>query len=938
MKKLFLLLFFVLVWSRIYSQQDSIFVHIKLQEDQSLKVEQKIIYHNPLSKDLSTIKLLNWIAAYKNRKTPLLKRKLQDQKKEMYFAKPEELGGMSNLSVEIDGQKLETPKSEDENIFLSLPQILKTHEKVHIHLNYTLKLPNSHFTGYGISDNGLSLKYFFIVPDSFETNEQDRKFYLDTEEIQNTQSYWNISLELPTTMFAKSNLPETQPSYFSGKLMTDPEILISSSQFSSITTEVDGQGILVDFGYPLTMAEKQNLEFLLPLELKYIKNKLGTLPGKIFISQKFRNDEDFIGNNDIRFWKFHYKLFNDTENADMDYLGILTKNILNQSLSYNKSKDHWLINGLKSYVELQYLKKFYSDKKLLGALPEEVKLFGIKPLKWFHASKLKLTDRYGLAYQYIETENFDQKINLPFEKLSNFNNLAISNFETGLLFGFIAEKMGTDNFDTFVKNFVSTHSTSKVNNQDFLDGLREVSKNSSSFLDTFLNRKQRVNFNLKSFNKENEGIAIKISKNTPEKIPLKVEVLENTGFNKTFWFDTTDSEKSEFYKIPVSEVTKIIINNDYSFPESNYRDNYLYTKGFFSNAKRLKLKLFTDIPNPEYNEIFLNPRLGFNVYDKLLLGLNFRNSSLFRRKFAYSVTPYYSTGTRDFTGSGGVSYTFMPPESFFRFLSFGVSGSYFHYDYNLSYSQLNAGISMDFVKDARSDISRSVGFSYSHFEKDLNPLMILNQEYSKYNLWNLSYGYSNRQLIHEKSFGGGIQMMEDFKKVSGEFYYRYEYAKNKKVSFRVFTGIFLNNHTRNNFFDFGISRISNYSFSFGLLGQSATSGILSQQFVLADGGFKSYIGTTANQWISSVNIDGKIWKLFHLYADAGVYKNKGVPSRFIWDSGVKVAVIPDFLEIYFPIQSSLGFEPGFKDYGNRIRYSLALSLGSVINYFRKGVF
>ena len=28
--------------------------------------------------------------------------------------------------------------------------------------------------------------------------------------------------------------------------------------------------------------------------------------------------------------------------------------------------------------------------------------------------------------------------------------------------------------------------------------------------------------------------------------------------------------------------------------------------------------------------------------------------------------------------------------------------------------------------------------------------------------------------------------------------------------------------------------------------------------------------------------------------------------KFIWDSGIKLKVIPDFLEIYFPVQSSLG--------------------------------
>ena len=105
---------------------------------------------------------------------------------------------------------------------------------------------------------------------------------------------------------------------------------------------------------------------------------------------------------------------------------------------------------------------------------------------------------------------------------------------------------------------------------------------------------------------------------------------------------------------------------------------------------------------------------------------------------------------------------------------------------------------------------------------------------------------------------------------------------------------------------------------------------------MADGGFKSFIPGTVNHWITSLNVDSSVWKIFHVYADAGMYKNKNQPTQFIWDSGIKVRVIPDFLEVYFPFQTSLGFEPAFKDYAKRIRYTLVLNLGSIINAARNG--
>jgi hypothetical protein len=325
-----------------------------------------------------------------------------------------------------------------------------------------------------------------------------------------------------------------------------------------------------------------------------------------------------------------------------------------------------------------------------------------------------------------------------------------------------------------------------------------------------------------------------------------------------------------------------------------------------------------------------------NTYDKFLIGFNFKNQSFFDQKFLYSLTPTYSTGTGKLTGSGSVAYSFLPAESIIRSLTFGVSGSYFHYDYDLAYRKASLYSNINFRKNPRSTVSRGIGISYNYFERDLSPERIANNDYDKYNLWSLSYGYVDNQSIHEKSLGVSTQSMEDFNKINAEGFYRWEFAPRQKLSVRLFAGYFLRNDTRNNTFNYGISRVSDYSFSYNLLGQSATGGILSQQYVLADGGFKSFIPGSVNKWITSVNVDTSVWKIFHVYADAGVYQNKNQPTKFIWDSGVKVRVIPDFLEIYFPIQSSLGFEPGFKDYAKRIRYTLILNLSSVINAARRG--
>jgi len=900
-----------------------------------LDVSEELIYHNHSGKDLQTVKLLNWVSAYNRRGTSLVYRKLEDRNTNLHFAEPHELGKLISLQIKNADQEIPVHEISDENLLLPLKEALAPGEKIKLQLHYQIQLPDRKFTGYGTSDTQVALKYFFIVPDHFDPDNISPRKYVDIEESVNFNTFWTVNFDLPVNYFIESNLQQTQMNSFKGYLDSDPEFLISQNEYPSIKVSTDGVNTEIKFGYNLKPEEKQNLEFYLPLQLKFIKEKTGLVPERLFISEKFRSKEDFFGNNDISFWKFRFKLFTDAEKADLDYFGIITKKILDESIITDKQDNHWFKNGLKSYLEIQYLKKFYPDTKLLGALPES-KIFGIKPLKLFHASNVKLTERYGLAYQYIMSQNLDQKIDEKYAVLSNFNDMAISHFETGTLFSYAADKMGYENFDYLVQDFISKNTGKQIDPRDFLKELAEKDKR-NTYLQDFIQHKNRVNFKLKRFKKEGDSLNVKISKNTPDEIPVKLQTETRDGVKKEYWIDTAGEDKTKTVSIPALDVYKITLNDDYIFPEANYRDNFLYAKGLFSNMRKIKLKLIKDIPNPEFNEIYVNPRIRFsNTYDKFLIGFNFKNQSLFDQKFLYSVTPTYSTGTGKLVGSGAVAYSFLPAESMIRSLTFGVSGSQFHYDYDLAYKKASIYSNISFRKNPRSTVSRGVSISYNYFERDLNAEMILRNDYDRYNLWSLGYGYSDNQSIHEKSLSVNTQLMKDFNKVTAEGFYRWEFAPRQKLSVRLFAGYFIKNNTRNNTFNYGISRVSDYSFSYNLLGQSATGGILSQQYVLADGGFKSLIPGTVNRWITSVNVDTSVWKIFHIYADAGVYQNSNRPTQFIWDSGVKVRVIPDFLEIYFPVQSSLGFEPGFKDYARRIRYTLILNLSSIINAARRG--
>ena len=727
MKKKFPLLLCFLAHLFVSAQKDSIFIKA-YWENNRLNIKQRIVYYNKSTRNLHQIKLLNFVSAYKNRNTSLLDRKLEDRKTDLYYAKENQLGKLITLLV--NGQAY-SDDFDKENIFIDVPTLMPN-DSAQLNLEYSVQIPDAQFTGYGVSKNDVLLKYFFLVPDYFDAENAQKKHYFNIDETINVDTFYAVDFS-SSPMKVSSNLPEKSPKIFEGKLNKDVEVYLSSEENFKIATFLDGKNYLVEFAYPLSEEEKNYLEFYLPLQLKFIKEKRGYLPEKIFISKKSKLKNDFLGNDDIKFWKFNFKLFTNAENIDLEYISIVSQEVADQIFVADKNKTHWLTNGLKTYLEIQYLEKFYSQHKLLGNLPN-YKIFGIRPLKYSYISELKLTDRYSLPHQYIMAQNFDQKIDENLRYLSNFNEFAVSKFETGSILNFIAEKMGVHYFDDFLKNYLSNYKNTTIDTKDFLNQMAICSGYSSEFLEEYIQHKNRINFKLKSFKNIDNNIHMKVSKNTSLNIPFKLETLNESGVKGTYWYDTNNKHDTNTYVIPNDNIKKIIINDQFAFPESNYRDNYLYTKGLFSNSKKIKFKFFSEIPNPEYNEIYVAPKLFWNNYDKFLLGAKFQNKSLIDRPFLYSITPFYSTGTNSLTGSITALYKIQPAESFFRNINLGVMSSYFHYNYDLAYTKLSLSASMLLNKNPRSQISRSIVTSYNFFQKDLSPQMIAEKDYKKNNI------------------------------------------------------------------------------------------------------------------------------------------------------------------------------------------------------------
>ena len=181
-----------------------------------------------------------------------------------------------------------------------------------------------------------------------------------------------------------------------------------------------------------------------------------------------------------------------------------------------------------------------------------------------------------------------------------------------------------------------------------------------------------------------------------------------------------------------------------------------------------------------------------------------------------------------------------------------------------------------------------------------------------------------------------FQFSNNFGKLNLEFDYRKLLKGNRQLQARVFLGKFFWNNDQFDNFNYNLGRSGGYLFLDNYLGRSESTGLLSQQFIMAGGGFKSFFeDPTTNNFMLSTNLNIGIWKWVEGYLDLGMLKDSKEDSRYFYGTGLRLNLLPDFFELYLPISSSNGFELNDFRYRNKIRFIVSYNLESLGNLFSR---
>jgi hypothetical protein len=343
-----------------------------------------------------------------------------------------------------------------------------------------------------------------------------------------------------------------------------------------------------------------------------------------------------------------------------------------------------------------------------------------------------------------------------------------------------------------------------------------------------------------------------------------------------------------------------------------------------------------DLEDPYYNQILYVPTLGYNLYDGLSPGMRLHNKTILDKPFIFDVNPAYSTNAKTFSGSGFVVVNQNYRHSVLYNMRYSLSGSYFHYAPDAAYLKINPMVQLSIrEKNIRDNKKQSVLFRQVIVNREKSDIIIDNST-ENYSVFNAKYYNTKTEVTNHFSLLSDLQISGKFGKFSTEVEYRQLFENNRQFSLRIYAGTFLYNNSNSDFFSFALDRPTDYLFDYGYYGRSESNGFFSQQLILAEGGFKSKLNTPyANQWMTTLNGGYTVWNWIEVYGDAGLLKNRGQSGRFVYDSGIRLNLVPDYFEMYLPIYSSTGWEIGQNNYNEKIRFIITLSPKILINLFNR---
>lgn len=928
-----LLFFFIL--TKAQSQQQ-ITMHAELNpEENILYIQQEIIVKNTSTESLSTLVLNDWMNAYASKNSPLAERFSDEFVKSFHLAKEYERGETKNLTIIDQNNSFLTwsrPKAHPDIVTVALRETLAPNASIRLQLTYTVKIPKNKFTKYGYDDNGnYNLKYWFLTPARLDNNGFVINSNLNLDDMAVNATQFDIRLKIPADL----------------NLATDLDIIEKTKVNQQIIYHLEGKNRL-DFGLFIetrnsfntykngTVSVKTNLKdnrlqeyqraIVINRVVDFVQQEIGPYPfTDIMVSQADYEKNPFYGLNQLPTF---ISPFPDEFLFEIKFLKTYLNNYLKNSLQLNPRKENWIYDAIQVYTMMKYIDEHHPNTKMMGNISK------LKILKGYNIFNLDFNEQYSYFYMLMARKNLDQPIGDSKETFIKFNEQIAGKYRAGLSLRYLDNYLEQDKVSQCIHNFYALNIQQQTSEKDFRTALQQTtSQNLDWFFNTIIHSRDYIDYKITSAQKTKDSITFTVKNKTGHTVPIPIYGVKKENIVFKEWLDNISTDTT--ITLPRKEADKIVLNYNNEVPEYNLRNNWKSLKSFVISNRPVKFNFFRDIEDPYYNQLLFIPTFEYNLYSGITPGIRFHNKTILDKPFTFHLNPEYAMKSRSLTGSAAFEINHMRRDSKLYHIRYLMNANYSNYAEDAKFLKLNPMVTFRFrPDDLRDNRKQMIVARYVVINREKTDF-IIDKNTDNYSVFNLKYFNTRTELVHHNNFITDFQIANNFGKVATEFEYRRLFNNNRQLNLRVYAGTFLYKKTESDFFSFGLDRPTDYLFDHSLLGRSEATGLFSQQFVMAEGGFKSKLSNRyINQWITTFNGSFNIWNWIEVYGDAGIVKNKHQSEQFVFDSGFRLNLVTDYFELYFPVYSSNGWELQ-QNYGERIRFVFTLNPAKLVTLFTR---
>jgi len=453
------------------------------------------------------------------------------------------------------------------------------------------------------------------------------------------------------------------------------------------------------------------------------------------------------------------------------------------------------------------------------------------------------------------------------------------------------------------------------------------------FVEGMIKSKEKIDYKIiRSKKMQNGGYMVLVKGKGKVMGPVSMAGYKNGKMLGQVWYNGFSGKR--VFEFPPSEVEKFKIDGENTIPEINRSNNTLRTHGLFKKAEPLQLNFLAKLDNPDKTQLNYMPILGYNMYNKFMLGMAFYNYSLLQRKFEFTVAPMYAFGSNTPVGFADFQFNLNPNQALQK-VSFGAKFKSFAYDFSVpanffpnssvtdpSFFAFNYYKAEPFLKleikkkNPRSSISQFINLrsvitlvendeTYSRVFDEIQQSPFKVQEINYVN--EAAYVFENNRTINPFGFNIKLQQNGDFSKINLTANYSITLKDKHSFDFRLFAGTFLSGKNRGvyRYRASGFNGYQDYNYDYNIVGRNEYNGLGFSQFAEEDGALKIWTPLRqSDQWLAGINIKSpKFFKFpVKLFVDVVTCDGRALlDDKILYCAGFEICVWKDIFEIYVPL-------------------------------------